>query len=203
MADPWLVAIFGSGALALWIGRRQPRSAALCTIAAAALFLATKGIGLEHALATWTDGPGIDHVADRVVEARWGSLNQWYIFDRTPGSLRQWLLDSRGGAPRLLLTWPITDEPLLVKRSRSLTTVRNFLRVHGLGFAVERAEGSETRVLWSDLRYCRPGVFPEGTPGRNQIACDLWFGGRFSAGGNPLIEIVQVGGWLQTRPVGR
>jgi membrane-bound metal-dependent hydrolase YbcI (DUF457 family) len=203
MADPWLVAIFGSGALALWIGRRRPRSAALCTIAAAALFLAMKGIGLEHALATWTEGPGIDHVADRVVEARWGSLNQWYIFDRTPGALRQWLLDSRGGAPRLLLTWPITVEPPLVKRSRSLTTVRNFLRVHGLGFAVERGEGPDTRVLWSDLRYCRPSVFPAGAPGRNQIACDLWFGGRFSAGGNPLIEIVQVGGWLQTRPVGR
>ena len=203
MADPWLVAIFISGALALWAGRRQPRAAALGTIAAAALFLAIKGIGLEHALATWTDGPGIDRVADRVVEARWGSLNQWYIFDRTPGSLRQWLLDSRGGAPRLLLTWPISVEPPLVKRSRSLTTVRNFLRVHGLGFAVERMEGSETRVLWSDLRYCRPGVFPAGTAGRNQIACDLWFGGRFSAGGNPLIEFVQVGGWLQTRPIGR
>ena len=67
----------------------------------------------------------------------------------------------------------------------------------------EREEGSDTRVLWSDLRYCRPGVFPADTPGRIQIACDLWFGGRFSAGGNPLIEIVQVGGWLQTRPVGQ
>jgi hypothetical protein len=112
-------------------------------------------------------------VADRVVEARWGSLNQWNVFDRTPGALRQWLLDSRGGVPRLLLTWPITAEPPLVRRSRSLTTVRNFLRVHGLGFAVEREEGSETR------------------------------GGRFSAGGTPLSEIVQVGGWQQTRPIGQ
>src|ERR1700681_1504129 len=47
MADPWLIGIFSSGALALWIGRRQPRSAALCTIATAAAFLAMKGIGLE------------------------------------------------------------------------------------------------------------------------------------------------------------
>ena len=203
MADPWLVAIFSSGALALWMGRRYPRSAALWTIATAALFLAVKGIGLEHALAVWTDGPGIEHVADRVVEARWGSLNQWYVFDRTPAALRQWLLDSRGGAPRLLLTWPITVEPPLVRRSRSLTTVRNFLQVHGLGFAVEREEGSETCVLWSDLRYCRPGVLPAGTPGRSHIACDLWFGGRFSAGGSPLIEVVQVGGWQQTRPIGQ
>jgi hypothetical protein len=211
MADPWLVAIFSAGALALWMGRRRPRSVAMCTIATAAAFLAVKGVGLEHALATWTAGPGLDHVADRVVEARWGSLNEWYLFDRTPGALRQWLLDGRGGAPRLLLTWPITAEPPLVSRSRSLTTVRNFLRVHGLGFAVEREEGSETRVLWSDLRYCRPGISPlrpdgaktsAGTPGRNQIACDLWFGGRFSARGRPLIEIVQVGGWLQTRPAG-
>jgi len=203
MADPWLVAIFSSGALALWIARRQPRSASLCTIATAAAFLAVKGIGLERALATWSGGPGIDHVADRVVEARWSSLSQWYVFDRTPGALRQWLLDSRGATPRLVLTWPITVEPPLVRRSRSLTTVRNFLRVHGLGFAVEREEGSDTRVLWSDLRYCRPGIFPADTPGRAEIACDLWFGGRFSAGGTPLIEIVQVGGWLQTRPVGQ
>jgi membrane-bound metal-dependent hydrolase YbcI (DUF457 family) len=206
MADPWLAAIFSAGAVALWIGRRQPRSAALFTMATAAAFLAVKGAGLEHALATWKAGPGLEHVADRVVEARWGSLNQWYVYDRTPGALRQWLLDARGDAPRLLLSWPITVEPPLVSRSRSLTTVRNFLHVHDLGFAVQQEEGSETRVLWSDLRYCRPGVttsLPFGTPGRNQIACDLWFGGGFSAGGNPLNEIVQVGGWLQRRPVGQ
>jgi inner membrane protein len=50
MADPWLVAIFSSGALALWIGRRHPRSAAMCTIATTAALLALKSIGLEHAL---------------------------------------------------------------------------------------------------------------------------------------------------------
>jgi membrane-bound metal-dependent hydrolase YbcI (DUF457 family) len=201
MADPWLVAIFSAGAVALWIRRRDPRSAALCTVATAAAFLAVKGVGLERALATWKAGPGLDHVADRVVEARWGSLDQWYVFDRTPGALRQWLLDARGDAPRLLLSWPITAEPPLVSRSRSLTTVRNFLHVHGLGFAVQQDEGSETRVLWSDLRYCRPGAFP-AAPGRNQIACDLWFGGGFGAGGNPINEFVEVGGWLQRRPIG-
>jgi membrane-bound metal-dependent hydrolase YbcI (DUF457 family) len=200
MADPWLVAIFSLGAVAIWISRRQPRSAALCTMATAAAFLAVKGIGLEHALATWKAGPGLDHVADRVVEARWGSLDQWYVFDRTPGALRQWLVDAHGDAPRLLLSWPITVEPPLVRRSRSLTTVRNFLHVHGLGFAVQQEEGPETRVLWSDLRYCRAGVVP-AAPGRNQIACDLWFGGGFGAGGNPLNEIVQMGGWLQRRAI--
>ena len=47
----------------------------------------------------------------------------------------------------------------IVEASKSLDTVKNFLRVHELGFAITAAtENGGTRVLWSDIRYCWSGI---------------------------------------------
>ena len=78
----------------------------------------------------------------------------------------------------------------MVAASRSLETVRNFLSVHDLTFAVERAERDGRRaVLWSDIRYCW-----QTTPATENIDCGLWFGGTFDADGRALMQVVQVGG---------
>ena len=144
--------------------------------------------------------------------ARWGSLADWYAYDRTPDALRKWRVTARRHDPALSLEWPVVEDSPLIARSRALATVRNFLHVHELAFAVEAADASGgMEVLWSDLRFCSAGgrrgcrfAF-DGPPDRHEsagIACDLWIGGRFGADGTPLSQIVQVGGWRQTRAVG-
>jgi len=107
----------------------------------------------------------------------------------------------------------VVADSLLVRDSRSLGTVRNFLAVHELGFAgeVPTTDGG-WKVLWSDLRFCwRPGAAgAEANPGLvlsvrtrggiDHIACGLWFGGEFDHNGRVIRQLVKVGAWWQTRP---
>jgi membrane-bound metal-dependent hydrolase YbcI (DUF457 family) len=195
MADPWMVAIFVAGLLALWPGRQRLRTVAPVVLAAAVSFLCLKGALLDRALRGSPLGPS----SARAVEARWGSLTEWEVFERTPAALRAWRVSSRGGPAAERVSQPIPPESRLVTASRSLDTVRNFLRAHEFGFAVESAEdGGRTAVRWSDLRYC------SATPAAgNAIACGLWFGGVYGADGRALTQEVTVGTWTQTRAAPR
>ena len=83
--------------------------------------------------------------------------------------------------------------------SRSLDTVKNFLRAHEFGFPVESVErDGRTAVRWSDLRYCQSTADRDGV-----IACGLWFGGVFDTDGRARMQEVTVGEWKQTRAAPR
>jgi membrane-bound metal-dependent hydrolase YbcI (DUF457 family) len=195
MADPWLVAVFVVGLLALWPGRQRLRRVAPFMLGAAIGFLCLKGALLDRALRNVK----LDSVAPRAVEARWGSLTEWDVFDRTPVALRAWRVSSVGGAVTERLSRPLLPESALVTASRSLDTVRNFLRAHEFGFPVETPEREgRTAVRWSDLRYCRRTPDSGGA-----IACALWFGGVFGPDGRALTQEVMVGSWKQSRAVPR
>lgn len=210
MAEPWLLAIFVVGAVALAMSKHRPRRTAFAVVVGVSAFLGVKAALLIQALppdSSLGQGP----VLARIVEARWASLTQWYVFDRRADTLTQWRIEA-GRPPILLLSWPVVADSRLVRDSRSLGTVRNFLDVHELGFAGElpAADGG-SQVLWSDLRFCwRPavadgGAIPEPvlsarTPtGLARIACGLWFGGVFDRDGHVITQLVKVGGWWQTR----
>jgi membrane-bound metal-dependent hydrolase YbcI (DUF457 family) len=213
MAEPWLVAILVIGASAMAWLRLRRRGTAVAVLGLVGAFLVFKSIQLARALPTIAASAADAPVRSRVLEARWASLTEWYVFERQPDLLRQWAVRT-GAAPRLLLSWPVVAESELVTRSRSLDAVRNFLAVHDLGFAAEVAQmDGTTRVLWSDLRYCwRPDsgaaadpdlarVLTTSSPaGPARMACGLWFGGSFDRDGRPLSQLVKVGGWWQTRP---
>jgi membrane-bound metal-dependent hydrolase YbcI (DUF457 family) len=191
MADPWLVAIFVAGLLALWPGRRRLRRIAPFMLAAAVAFLCLKSALLERALRA----SHLDPSLPRAIEARWGSLTGWGVFDRTPVALRAWRISSRGGPATVRLLQPLPPESALVTRSRSLDTVKNFLRAHEFGFPVEAVErDGRTAVRWSDLRYCQSPADRDGV-----IACRLWFGGVFGPDGRALMQEVTVGDWKQRR----
>lgn len=210
MGEPWLLAIFVTGAVALAISRHRPRGTAVAVIAGIAAFLGVKAVLLTQALppdVSGEQGP----VLTRIIEARWASLTEWFVFDRRADTLTQWQIEG-GRPPILLLSWPVMADSPLVRDSRSLGTVRNFLDVHELAFAgeVPAADGG-SEVLWSDLRFCwRPG-FAGGEAGPNpvltaitpagpqRIACGLWVGGAFDRNGRVLRQLVKVGGWWQTR----
>jgi membrane-bound metal-dependent hydrolase YbcI (DUF457 family) len=209
MAEPVVIAIFLIGSIVLLVRkRRRQRLAAIVVLAVTFLFLGLKAVLLTRAMSSL--GGRSEQVVNRVVEARWASLNEWYVYDRTTDALQQRRVRA-GGDPVLLLSWPIGPDPPLVTSSRSLSTVRNFLQVQELPFAVQLADPTGvTHVLWSDIRYCRgpDGATAATTPvssatttsvGATGIACDLWFGGTFDDSGHVIRQRVQVGGWTQTR----
>lgn len=189
MADPWLIGICVAGLLALWPGRRRLRPVARAIVVAAAVFLAFKGALLHRALRMsplTTTLPA--------VEAQWGSLTNWSIFERTPTSVRAWAVSSRDRPAVLWLSEPLGPDTPLVKASRSFATVRNFLDVHAFSFPVERrAADGRTEVLWSDLRYC-------WRENDGSTRCGVWAGGIFGADGRGLMQVVKIGAVVQTRP---
>jgi membrane-bound metal-dependent hydrolase YbcI (DUF457 family) len=194
MADPSLVAIFVVGLLALWPGQQRLRTVAPFMLGIAVVFLCVKGALLDRALRS----SPVDPTSPRAVEARWASLTEWYVFERTPVAIRSWRVDSRGRPAALLLSRPLEPESALVTASRSLDTVRNFLRAHEFGFPVEAIEGDGRAVVrWSDLRYCWR------TQADGSIACTLWFGGVFGPDGRALTQEVTVGAWKQMRAAPR
>jgi hypothetical protein len=193
MADPWLVAIFVAGGAALWLGRRHLKKAAAIVLCIAIGFLSVKGV----MLATAVEASHLARGPSRALEARWGSITDWDLYERTPAALRTLRISSRGGPPAEVLRRPLAPESPLVAASRSLDTVKNFLRTHDFGFPVEALDREgRTLVRWSDLRYCR------STEGVGEgIACALWFGGVFAPDGRPVEQEMIVGAWKQTRAV--
>jgi hypothetical protein len=132
-------------------------SYALAVVAVVAAFLGLKAALLTLALVPDSSRPPIvehDPVLTRIVEARWASLTEWYMFDRRAKTLTEWQIEA-GRPPILLLSWPVVPESPLVRNSRSLRTVRKLLDVHEIGFAGEVPdEDGGSKVLWSDLRFC-------------------------------------------------
>ena len=221
MADPWTIAIVLAGAGAMWIQRQQLDRGARLAIAALTLFLMVKAVLLAATLSTLdrdsddsrSDGGFVDAGTDRVIEARWASFTEWFVFDRRGSQLRQRLISLlptaegitagqagsgprtiSGHEPELILSIDVPAEDELTRSSRSLPSVRNFLAVHHLVFPVERIEANGHRsVLWSDIRFCwRPDHDPS-------LSCALWFGGVFDAEGRPVMQTVHVGSWIRQR----
>ena len=194
MADPWLLAICTAGVIALWVQRHNMAATAKTVVLVIGTFLAIKGALLAIALPRWTAARGSDAIVSHSVEAGWGSLTEWNVFDRTPHALRKWRVKAFDDSATLVFSIPVKPESPIVAASRSLDTVQNFLLVHSLGFAVvETMQDGRARVLWSDIRYCWPD-----TP----LACALWFGGTFDRDGRPVTQIVHVGDWVQARSAG-
>jgi inner membrane protein len=211
MADPWLLGICAAGAATVIALRASPsqRTATIVLAAIAAFLMVKAGLG-ARAIAgyrTARDARG-ERVNARVIEATWASLNTWNVLDRTPSRLRFWRAHARHPAEEIF-SWPLEAETPIVRASRSLSTVRNFLHAHALAFAVSfPRDGNRTLVLWSDIRFCwnpdsagaptNDPIVEAGIP-PTRLACALWFGGEFDARGTPVREIVRIGRLSQER----
>jgi len=203
MADPWLIAICVAGLLALWPGRRPLRLVSRTIVGSAIVLLAMKGALLARALRSSPVA-----VSMPAIEAHWGSLSEWSALERRSEAVRAWTISGAGGSATLSMSHPLGPDTPLVRASRSLEAVQNFLSVHDFAFAVERpADLGRTEVLWSDLRYCWSpfaGELPERASTRqdhdDSIACGVWVGGLFGTDTLALTQLVKIGRVVQTRP---
>jgi membrane-bound metal-dependent hydrolase YbcI (DUF457 family) len=185
MFDPWLIAICVVWLLLLWPARLHLRRASRAAVAAAALFLCVKAVLLGIALRRSSLAPE----EPSALEARWGSLTGWFLFERTEDAVRATAIGGRGGPPLLVMTRPLGPETPFVRASRSLDDVQNFLAVHEFAFPAEtRDGGGRVTVMWSDLRYC------------STSGCGVWVGGTFDANGRPITQEVRVGALVRRRP---
>jgi membrane-bound metal-dependent hydrolase YbcI (DUF457 family) len=197
MAGPWLLGLFVLGAIGMRRCRRNPRRAARIVLLAVTVFFGVKTILYDRARRIVATDARVDATAPRLIEARWGSWTEWTLFERDRDALRAWRVSVRTRMVTPLVVWKLAVDTPLVTASRALDTVRHFRRVHDLDFAVERpADDGQTEVLWSDVRYCA-----QARPGAATIECALWFGGLFGPDGRAVRQVVDLGGWIQQRPV--
>jgi membrane-bound metal-dependent hydrolase YbcI (DUF457 family) len=202
MADPWLAAILLTAAVALWRTPRRRRAVAATLLTCAAGFLAIKAALAASAMHGYTHSTVA--AADYFVEARWATLREWHVFDRTSDRLRHWR--AARGEVELMMEWPSPPESPLETASRRQPAVRNFVYVHQLAFPVTVALEDGRTVLWSDLRFCwKPAGndsprFKPVVPGPDgALVCALWVGVEFDAGGRARRQVVHVFGFTQTR----
>lgn len=125
-----------------------------------------------------------------IIEARWGSLEGWYVYDRTGSEVRAWRIDAWSGRGALYLHHPdmVGTRTDLIEASGELDTVKRARSLFAFTFpdVIDRPDGT-IDVLWSDIRFCRPAM------------CDLRFGGRFDGDGRPLEQVVVIGTVRQSR----
>ena len=204
MADPWMLGLCVIAALAVRFAGR-PRNAAILAVTLIAMFVSIKAtLGFVAISRYDVASASIENpVLARVIEAEWGQMLRWRVADATRTQLRVWST-STTQSPRLELSWTRTPESELVTRSRSFSTVRNFLATHDLVFSTvihpsppdttrtDTARAGPATVLWSDIRFC-------WKPAEASIACALWMGGEIGADGQLQREIIRIGDFTQTR----
>jgi membrane-bound metal-dependent hydrolase YbcI (DUF457 family) len=202
MADPWFVApVMAALILSLSTRWRLPRLAPLVLLFLA-LLLVGKCISRQTALRAYESSAGVTQ-DERYTYARWGSLVEWWIYDRRGHRLRMWRADARSAT--LLLTVP-SPEPRAAADGLNISTVRNFLLAHDMPFRIVVPHGPGTSVYWSDLRFCwqpseagGPGPLTSMRPSHEAIACAIWFGGQLRGDGSVVREFVTIGDYVQER----
>jgi membrane-bound metal-dependent hydrolase YbcI (DUF457 family) len=198
MGEPWLASFFVLAAAAMWLVRAPRQRTAGVILVLVSLVLGVRGVLYARVVSAVAADSRLDARIARTSQARWGTWREWDVFERHQGALRVWRVDAISKAIVPTLDWPVTSESLLVGHSRSLDTVNNFLRVHELGFAIERPAMPGTEVLWSDVRFCEQEF--AGSP---RIDCALWFGGVFDREGRPVTQVVHLPWWTQRRAPSR
>jgi membrane-bound metal-dependent hydrolase YbcI (DUF457 family) len=196
MADPWMVALCLGAAIAILSGRGKRQRNALIFTLILVLFTAAKTATRVEAMrvfrAHMPDG------GELLVLPVWSSLTAWEVYGHEAGHLSQWIVDARAGSIERRMTIPVVGAPeadrAIVADSLAWETVRNFRRTHAFAFARTTQAGRAIRVMWSDLRYCRPSTGSAGEP-----ECTIHAGGELVAPAIIPRLIVTIGNVTQSR----
>jgi hypothetical protein len=165
------------------------RAAAIATLAALVVLLGAKATSQRMATDTYTTAlvaRGERHVRPaRRPEAISGSLFGWNFYDRYGDQVRAWRVDARSRLTTLEFVRTVPSETPAIAATRELSVVRNFLALAELPFPRVRQDGAGQAVLWSDVRSC------------DRTDCDLSFGLV------PMLQLIQIGTYRQTREIGK
>src|SRR2546430_1265173 len=98
LRGPWPDVDVGGGGVE---GPRRPRLRTVSrgVLTGAIVLLGIKGVLLARALR----GSNFSNAPLTAVEAQWGLLTEWQVFERTPTELRAWSISARGGPPAIVM----------------------------------------------------------------------------------------------------
>jgi hypothetical protein len=189
MAD-WLAVAIVLGATAISVRRRWV--AAWVAVGVMAAVLAVKAqsqsIARREFLAAVV-GDQDERSAQRP-EAVSGQLFEWVFYDRQGSAVRAWRVNARTGRVDQLFSLEAATNDAVVAATRAVPVVSTFLSLAQLPFPHIEADGSRHLILWSDPRYCAAD------------GCRLSFGAVMSSTGVPLLQVIRIGTFEQTRMVG-
>jgi membrane-bound metal-dependent hydrolase YbcI (DUF457 family) len=190
-ADPYSAGLLAAGGLAMWGWRSRRPQVATVVLAALAVLVAGKLVSRERAMnAARTEASA---APARLVEPEWGSLTAWRIIESDPSRVRSVAADASGAARVDTEVARFSGDHAAIDASRAAEPVSNLLRSHAFTFAVgERAPDGQAQVVWSDLRYCPPGVV-------SPDACAIAVIADLDASGRVLRAAVRIGEYVQPR----
>jgi membrane-bound metal-dependent hydrolase YbcI (DUF457 family) len=192
MADPWLAGLLLIGLVARLSQKGRRPTIARWTVVTVTVLLAAKAVLLSRALTAYSAATAGRPALVALPDAEWGSLTAWFVSDRTTDHVRRWHVDVWTGRTALLLDVPRDADRPAARASLALESVRNVQRSHDFTFAV--VDRSNSRVMWSDVRYCRP------VRDKPRVICNLWFGGTLAPDGTPRSQRIVVGSYVKERP---
>lgn len=208
MAEPAVLVILVVAGLVFWRRPARRVNAAATGLVLLLFVLVGKGVLRAEARRLHQGVTSRDGVAAVVVEAEWGALSRWVVFDRTTDRVRRWAVDTARSTVIKEIDLPLATNtgPLVV--ATQARVVQNFLAAHEFPIAVVTDDEAAVAVRWSDLSYCwapgAPGavravVGSAVRPADLPIACGLWFGVLVNDDATIARQFVTIGGRRQER----
>jgi hypothetical protein len=192
MGDLLAVAVLVGGSILTFKWRR---GGALATLLVLVALLGSKVVTQRVALDAYTatlEARGEQRaVRGRQPDAVNGSWAGWYFYDRYAGQVRRWWVDARRRTAVLDVVIAVPPESSLIAATREVSVVRNFLPLADIPFPRIQREGNGRAVFWSDARFC------------DRAGCSVSFGALIGPDSRPMLQIIQIGGYRQTREIGR
>src|SRR6476660_986311 len=186
MAD-WLAVGIVLGATAISVRWRW--TASWCAVGLMAVLVAVKAESqaiAQRAFLATVEGDHGEMTGTRP-DAMSGHVFDWLFYDRRGSSVRAWQVNARTGRVDQLFSIDGTADDAVVAASRAVPVVSTFIKLAQLPFPHLEVDGSRRLILWSDPRYCAAD------------GCHLSFGAAFSPTGVPLLQVIRIGTFEQTR----
>ena len=205
MADPWLAVPVALALVLVLVTRLRIDAVAPYVLAFAAVLFAGKAVSRQAALRHYRAVADPAAMA-RSVQAEWGSLTRWWVYERTTGRVRGWTVDAKTGVAAITLDMPAGTARPMSRGEDQLAPVTNALSLLELPVRITTFAGDKTTVFWSDLRFCytpdaTAGPLPGSRlrPTADPIACGVWFAGEIDPQGRVVRQFVTIGEYLQAR----
>jgi inner membrane protein len=186
MGDPIVLSVLAAAVILSWCWPPGAPRIAFAALVMLGLLLAVKTASQQLARTRYRESIGAGTLGFEVAPEI-GRLFNWMMYDRAGHEVRAWRIDARTGTVALAFERSDALDSPAVAMSRRLPVVSAFLELSKIPFVRVEHEGARDFVLWSDIRDC------------SARTCDLSFGAGFNQAGEPLYQVIRIGGFEQRR----